>query len=294
MRSDFRQWLFNLNDLAKDIYNTEWRISDALQKHPFSESQLAFLKTDGLEDLLHNIDFALQCRLLCGSNSVRFFNIIYQRYGLFGHTKQTLRAIGEEMGISHERVRQLQEKALRRLKPGKTLDVFETLVVISACRTLQIKPSVLLAANGGNSEPDTTTADIFEEYGEKTIRAPFSLSTEQRERIPYSETPLAISFFVSRLNSMRRDPSKMDKLPYTEVVDWLVDNGYLEIVPSLKANGRTKAPTEKGRAIGISWEKRHSDAKDEDYMVALYNVVAQRFIVSNLDEIILFIQQKKK
>ncbi len=86
----------------------------------------------------------------------------------------------------------------------------------------------------------------------------------------------------------------MDKLPYTEVVHWLADNGYLEVVPSLKANGRTKAPTEKGKAIGISWERRHSDIKDEDYMVALYNVVAQRFIVSNLDEIILFIQQKKK
>lgn len=93
---------------------------------------------------------------------------------------------------------------------------------------------------------------------------------------------------------MRRDPSKMDKLPYTEVVNWLVDNGYLEIVPSLKATGRTKAPTEKGKSIGISWERRHSDAKDEDYMVARYNVVAQRFIVSNLDKIVLFIQKQKK
>jgi len=147
VRSDFRQWLLNLNDLAKDTYNTEWRISDALKKHPFSESQIAFLKTDGLEDFLHNIDFALQCRLLCGSNGVRFFNIIYQRYGLFGHTKQTLRAIGDEMGISHERVRQLQEKALRRLNPSKTYDVFETLVIISACRTLQIKPSAFLPDN---------------------------------------------------------------------------------------------------------------------------------------------------
>lgn len=288
-----KEWLFSLNDLAKDIYAAEWRISDVLKKHTFSESQIAFLKTDGFEDFLHNIDFALQCRLLCGSNSVRFFNIIYQRYGLFGRTKQTLRAIGEEMGISHERVRQLQEKALRRLKPSKVFDVFETLIVISACRTLQIEPSVLLSVKGSNGDLDGVTSDTFEEYGEKAMKAPFSLSAEQCECIPYSEIPLAISFFVSRLNDMRRDPSKMDKLPYTEVVNWLVDNGYLEIMPSLKANGRTKAPTEKGKAIGISWEKQHSDTKNEDYMVALYNVGAQRFIVSNLDKIVLFAQQQK-
>lgn len=289
MRDELKEWLLSLNDLAKDLYGTEWRISAALEKYPFSEAQIAFLKADGLETFLLNIDFALQCRLLCGSNSMRFFNIIYQRYGLFGCAKQTLQAIGEEMGISRERVRQLEEKALRRLKPTKTLDVFETLTVIAACHALQIKPSALLSLKSGIE--DSTPADTFEEYGEKVVKAPFSLSTEQRSRITYSETPLSISAFISRLNSMRPDPSKIEKLPYTEVVSWLVENGYLEIVPSLKTGGRTKAPTEEGKSIGISWERRHSDAKGEDYMVALYNVVAQRFIVNNLDEIMRFIEQ---
>ncbi len=38
MRNDLKEWLFSLNDLAKDIYVAEWRISDVLKKHPFSES----------------------------------------------------------------------------------------------------------------------------------------------------------------------------------------------------------------------------------------------------------------
>lgn len=105
MRSELKEWLLSLNDLTKDLYGTEWRVSTALGKHPFTEAQIAFLKADGLESFLRNIDFALQCRLLCGSNSVRFFNIIYHRYGLFCRTKQTLKALGEEMGISRERVR---------------------------------------------------------------------------------------------------------------------------------------------------------------------------------------------
>lgn len=291
MRDELKEWLLSLNDLAKDLYGTEWRISTTLEKYPFSEAQIAFLKADGLEPFLLNIDFALQCRLLCGSNSMRFFNIIYQRYGLFGCVKQTLQAIGEEMGISRERVRQLEEKALRRLKPTKTLDVFETLTVIAACHALQVNPTVLLSAESDSE--DGTPTDVFEEYGERVVKVPFSLSARQRDRIPYSETPLSISAFISRLNSMRPDPSKMKKLPYTEVVNWLVENGYLEIVPSLKTGGRTKAPTEKGKAIGISWERRHSDSKDEDYMVALYSVVTQRFIVNSLDEIVQFIAQRK-
>lgn len=291
MRNELKEWLLSLNDLAKDLYGTEWRISTALEKYPFSEAQIASLKTGELEAFLCNINFALQCRLLCGSNSVRFFNIIYQRYGLFGYAKQTLQAIGEEMGISRERVRQLEEKALRRLKPTKALDVFETLTVIAACHALQINPTVLWSVE--RDSEDGTPADVFEEYGERVVKAPFSLSTEQRDRIPYSETPLSISAFISRLNSMRPDPSKVEKLPYTEVVNWLVENGYLEIVPSLKIGGRTKAPTEKGKAIEISWERRHSNSRDEDYMVALYSVVAQRFIVNNLDEVMRFIAQRK-
>lgn len=73
MRDESKKWLLSLNDLAKHLYGTEWRISTTLEKYPFSEAQIAFLKKDGLEPFLLNIDFALQCRLLCGSNSMRFF-----------------------------------------------------------------------------------------------------------------------------------------------------------------------------------------------------------------------------
>lgn len=167
MRDELKEWLLSLNDLAKDLYGTEWRISAALEKYPFSEAQIAFLKADGLETFLLNIDFALQCRLLCGSNGMRFFNIIYQRYGLFGCAKQTLQAIGEEMGISRERVRQLEEKALRRLKPTKTLDVFETLVIISACRTLQVNPTTFLSGTEDCGAPDAAVAVTVEEHSGK-------------------------------------------------------------------------------------------------------------------------------
>lgn len=246
MRSEWKAWLLGLNSLAEDIYKSEWRISTTLAKHQFSQPQIAFLRSDGFELFFHHIDLALQHYLLRGSNG-RFPTIIYHRYGLFGQSQQTLETLGNQMGISRERVRQLQVKALRRLK---TKNTFESLILQSAYQTLQIDPPPL-----ANINPKHKSAPLDEKEIETTAsakKAPFFLSSERRNRIPYSETPLSISAFISRLNSMRPEPSKMEKFPYTEVVSWLVENGYLEIVPSLKTGGRTKAPTDHWNLLGAT------------------------------------------
>jgi RNA polymerase primary sigma factor len=46
----------------------------------------------------------------------RLRHVLIRRYGLDGHKKATLRAVAEELGVSHERVRQLQRDAERRLR----------------------------------------------------------------------------------------------------------------------------------------------------------------------------------
>ena len=42
--------------------------------------------------------------------------VLRQRYGLEGNTPQTLSAIGHDLKVSRERVRQLQERAIKKLK----------------------------------------------------------------------------------------------------------------------------------------------------------------------------------
>ena len=44
----------------------------------------------------------------------RLYKVINGRYALVGEPSQTLQSLGEELGISRERVRQLQEKVLKR------------------------------------------------------------------------------------------------------------------------------------------------------------------------------------
>mgnify|MGYP006394767647 CR=1 FL=1 len=45
-------------------------------------------------------------------------SILSKRYGLHGEEMQTLKTVGEEQGLTRERVRQIKEKAVRRLKHG--------------------------------------------------------------------------------------------------------------------------------------------------------------------------------
>ena len=62
------------------------------------------------EELQRQIHRALLCL------DVRHRTILIRRFGMDGQEGETLSAIGKELGVSHERVRQLQEEALELLR----------------------------------------------------------------------------------------------------------------------------------------------------------------------------------
>ena len=64
-------------------------------------------------DLLESLEKAMTCL------SAREKNIIIERFGLYGKKAETLEEIGIEMGVTRERVRQIEIKALRKLKNPK-------------------------------------------------------------------------------------------------------------------------------------------------------------------------------
>ena len=53
--------------------------------------------------------------------SKREYDIINMRYGLDGNTTMTLREIGDYYGLSRERIRQIEEKAMRKLRISREL-----------------------------------------------------------------------------------------------------------------------------------------------------------------------------
>ena len=58
--------------------------------------------------------------------------IIERRFGLRGREESTLRRIGEQLGLSRERVRQIESQALAKLRERALLGGFDTLLANAA------------------------------------------------------------------------------------------------------------------------------------------------------------------
>jgi DNA-directed RNA polymerase sigma subunit (sigma70/sigma32) len=103
------------------------KLSDLLTDQGFESSEIGTLKTRLLDRYLEELT-----RIWIG-----FFEevlpenhalVLRRRYGLDGEPPPTLQAIGEELRLSRERIRQLQKSAANRLRGRKRKDRLQTSV----------------------------------------------------------------------------------------------------------------------------------------------------------------------
>jgi RNA polymerase primary sigma factor len=66
-------------------------------------------------------------RELVGTLDSREKEILRQRFGLDGDNEKTLEEVGEQFGVTRERIRQIQEIALRKLR--KMIEKRETVQI---------------------------------------------------------------------------------------------------------------------------------------------------------------------
>lgn len=105
-----------INKLLLDIYQREMRLSYLLSEMHFTEDDLELISNQLLTETIDNFINALKETLLNCHDGKRLFEILHDFLGLDGNTPKTLQNIGNELKISRERVRQLKEKALKKLK----------------------------------------------------------------------------------------------------------------------------------------------------------------------------------
>jgi RNA polymerase sigma factor (sigma-70 family) len=86
----------------------------------FGELLVDPLAEDAYEQLLDDSEIE-QIRALLGSLNERERMILRARYGLDG-PEQSLRDLGEQIGVSGERVRQIEQRALGKLRSAATRD----------------------------------------------------------------------------------------------------------------------------------------------------------------------------
>jgi RNA polymerase primary sigma factor len=78
----------------------------------------SILSGDGVEPEAHAVQESLRHRLLAALENLphRERDILHQRFGLENQELRTLDEIGTQMGVSRERIRQLESRALKHLK----------------------------------------------------------------------------------------------------------------------------------------------------------------------------------
>lgn len=197
MDNKIRDYIVNFNALSKDVFGEECRISSILKSTNFSQEQITYLQGKGLNNLMQNIDFALRVYLISYSNTSKNCDILYQRYGLFGYKKQTLEHIGEQYGVSRERIRQLQAKTLKLLNKKR----FPKMVIVAACQTLKIDVFETLADKIETSETGFAPDDRMSGAIRKK-KQPFSMTSQMLlvERKRPTELGLSVGIFTEERN----------------------------------------------------------------------------------------------
>jgi len=108
----------NTVSLETPIGDDDWQLQDLIADRDVASPEEAAIQSD----------LAEQVRIILATLTPREERILRRRFGIGEETEQTLREVGKECGISHERVRQIEAGALiklwhpsrsRRMLPGE-------------------------------------------------------------------------------------------------------------------------------------------------------------------------------
>jgi len=262
-------YLRSINRLLSDVYGEEIRISSLLNDY-LDTKQIAILKNEKLDEFIFLLLYGIRCRFASLADGMRLYSIMSDYYGLENTNTLSMAKIGESEGVSRERIRQLKEKALNRLKPTVKLDLLKQLACLAARETLCLHE--------------------FPQRRNNEIHPQFELTANLLEDIPLSENQITFKEIQQRINSsLGLTKANPEYIRHNQLRNWLRNAGLLEIVES---NGkRTERPTERGRQIGLR-NIEHDGSKGLETVTVL-NRQAQEFVKQNLLTITAWVKENK-
>ncbi len=124
----------------EDLYQTPHQLSDILREAGMSEQELSQFRSKHLESYVSELLLRWHAMIPTLLHSQRRADILMRRYGLSGLPNPTLQELGDEYGISRERVRQLQQGALNLLRTPEHKQAIEQTVGEVAQEVLKRAP----------------------------------------------------------------------------------------------------------------------------------------------------------
>jgi RNA polymerase primary sigma factor len=112
--------------IAKEPISLETPIGDDADSHlgDFIEDKRAVLPSDAVE----NINLQEQTRKVLGTLTPREEKVLRMRFGIGERSDHTLEEVGKNFDVTRERIRQIEAKALRKLRHPSRLKKLKTLV----------------------------------------------------------------------------------------------------------------------------------------------------------------------
>ncbi len=105
-----------VNEFLSAVYQRRVFLSSLLTEQGFTTEQVERLYGEGLEPLATAVVELAQAQIKGYAGGERLWEVICRRFGLDGQPGETLQVLGDRLGISRERVRQLESKALQRCR----------------------------------------------------------------------------------------------------------------------------------------------------------------------------------
>lgn len=131
--------LNNINKLLETIYKQPIQLSDILKRNELEDKEITLLRDTHLDEYISTLLGQLQSTI-GNFTKTRHYEILVSRFGLNDQPIPTLENLGNGFGISRERVRQLEIKALRRLRHPRAKTHIESTIVDLAKEILKLPP----------------------------------------------------------------------------------------------------------------------------------------------------------
>ena len=113
---DLKVRLTGLNRLLTEVYGVDTRLSLLLGELGLTPREISELRGCHLVDLTGSFLATLERLVSSSRDAERGWRILVRRFSLDGQPPDTLRQVGEGLGVSRERVRQLQGRIVARLR----------------------------------------------------------------------------------------------------------------------------------------------------------------------------------